>query len=72
MSGFEISGDAFTDLVIDIIADEFQKYDLFSVEICLYLDSLGRINVIRSHLQDHYLNFVLVQNKRNIFYQQPL
>jgi len=32
INGFENSGDAFTDLVIDIIADEFQKYEFFYVD----------------------------------------
>jgi molecular chaperone DnaK (HSP70) len=35
IDGFENSGDAFTDLVTDIIADEFQKYLFFIKEVFL-------------------------------------
>jgi hypothetical protein len=58
-----------------LIAEEFQKYffiSLYSYWVKFYY-SLEKIKVIQDHHHhDHYLNFVLVQNKRNIFYQQPL
>lgn len=54
--GFENSGDVFTDLLTDLIAEEFQKYKfyLFIIYIFVLFLCLEKIKVIQDYHQDHY------------------
>lgn len=56
ISGFENSGDAFTDLVTDIIADEFQKYYIILLpqQNLQFSFFLGKIKWTRNHPPDRY------------------